>query len=198
MATFEITGPDGKKYRVTGESPEGAMSALKKSIGSNAGAGGSSPGATMDAQPPVGGRLSDDDRRSPLPDDLIDEGKRIIDGDPEPRRGFMAGVDTVVRGAADIFSLGAADEIAAGADAVLNPVFGTGEDGGSLSERYDKNLATQRGTDAADSEERGALRLGGQVAGGVVGGLGLVKAGLSLGANAAGQGLEGSIARRCR
>lgn len=37
MATFQITGPDGKKYRVTGETPEGAMSALKKAIGANAG-----------------------------------------------------------------------------------------------------------------------------------------------------------------
>lgn len=33
MATFQITGPDGKKYRVTGESPEGAMQALRKMVG---------------------------------------------------------------------------------------------------------------------------------------------------------------------
>jgi hypothetical protein len=37
MATFQITGPDGKKYRVTGDSPAGAMAALKKAIGENAG-----------------------------------------------------------------------------------------------------------------------------------------------------------------
>lgn len=36
MATFEITGPDGKKYRVTGDTAEGAMSALRKHIGSSA------------------------------------------------------------------------------------------------------------------------------------------------------------------
>ena len=31
MATFQITGPDGKKYKVTGETAEGALAALKKS-----------------------------------------------------------------------------------------------------------------------------------------------------------------------
>lgn len=33
MATFQITGPDGKKYRVTGENPAGAMQALRKMLG---------------------------------------------------------------------------------------------------------------------------------------------------------------------
>ncbi len=33
MATFQITAPDGKKYRVTGETPEGAMAALRKMVG---------------------------------------------------------------------------------------------------------------------------------------------------------------------
>lgn len=33
MATFQITGPNGKKYRVQGENPSGAMAALKKMIG---------------------------------------------------------------------------------------------------------------------------------------------------------------------
>ncbi|HEY0630160.1 MAG TPA: hypothetical protein VGD23_12615 [Sphingomicrobium sp.] len=32
MATFQITGPDGKKYRVTGDSPAGAMQALRKMV----------------------------------------------------------------------------------------------------------------------------------------------------------------------
>lgn len=32
MATFEITGPDGKKYRVTGETAEGAHAALMKHL----------------------------------------------------------------------------------------------------------------------------------------------------------------------
>lgn len=32
MPTFQITGPDGKKYRVSGETPEGALDALKKHV----------------------------------------------------------------------------------------------------------------------------------------------------------------------
>lgn len=32
MGTFQITGPDGKKYRVTGETPEGAMKALRSMV----------------------------------------------------------------------------------------------------------------------------------------------------------------------
>lgn len=36
MATFQITGPDGKKYRVSGESADGAMKALKSMQGTQA------------------------------------------------------------------------------------------------------------------------------------------------------------------
>lgn len=32
MPTYQITGPNGKKYRVTGENPDGAMAALRKSL----------------------------------------------------------------------------------------------------------------------------------------------------------------------
>jgi hypothetical protein len=39
MAKFEITGPDGKKYRVEGESAEGALSALRKMLGDDGKAG---------------------------------------------------------------------------------------------------------------------------------------------------------------
>ena len=38
MATFQITGPDGRKYRVTGDSPEGAMQALRKMVDASASA----------------------------------------------------------------------------------------------------------------------------------------------------------------
>lgn len=33
MPTFEITGPDGKKYRVTGENADGAFAALQETVG---------------------------------------------------------------------------------------------------------------------------------------------------------------------
>lgn len=36
MPTFQITGPDGKKYNVTGDSAEGALSALQQHVGGGA------------------------------------------------------------------------------------------------------------------------------------------------------------------
>lgn len=38
MGEFVITGPDGKKYKVTGATPEGAVAALKKMLGTQQGA----------------------------------------------------------------------------------------------------------------------------------------------------------------
>lgn len=91
----------------------------------------------------------------------------------DERNSVLGKVDSFVRGAADTFSLGFADEIAAG----LGTGFGTFGD-------YEEELARQRGIDKADEEERGWYRLTGQIAGGVTGGAGLAKNGLSLSANA--------------
>lgn len=54
MPSFNITGPDGKKYRVTGESAEGALNALKGHLGT---ASDTSTGTTG-AQPRSGQHLS--------------------------------------------------------------------------------------------------------------------------------------------
>lgn len=107
------------------------------------------------------------------------------------RDSFMGKVDSFVRGAADTLSFGLADEVAAAGDALFSPVFGTGQDGSSVSDRYNANLQAQRATDESDSADRGGYRLAGQITGGVTGGLGLAKNGLSLAANAAeaGKGL---------
>ncbi|WP_234842383.1 hypothetical protein [Sinorhizobium meliloti] len=90
-------------------------------------------------------------------------------------------------------SFGLADEIAAGGDALFNPLFGTGQNGGSLAERYDRNLNAQRATDELDGKKRMAERLTGQILGAVGGGVGLAKNGLSATTNAvkAGKGLAG-------
>lgn len=144
MATFQITGPDGKKYRVTGENAEGAFQALQQHL-----AGGESPAAATPAA-------------------------------TDTRDSLLGKIDAGVRGAADMLSLGFADEIAAG--------LGTGF--GLLGD-YDEELARQRGIDESDAENRFGYRLGGQLAGGLTGGVGLARNGLSMGANAisAGQGL---------
>jgi hypothetical protein len=92
----------------------------------------------------------------------------------DPRDSFVGKADAAVRGAADMLSLGFADEIAAG--------LGTGF--GMLGD-YDAELARQRGIDQSDTEKRFGYRLGGQLAGGVAGGVGLSNAGLSLATRAA-------------
>ncbi|WP_085032302.1 hypothetical protein [Ensifer aridi] len=111
----------------------------------------------------------------------------------DSRDNWLGRVDTFMRGAADTMSFGLADEIAAGGDALFNPVFGTGQDGKSLSERYERNLNAQRATDELDAKKRMAERLTGQILGAVGGGVGLAKKGLSATANAvsSGKGLAG-------
>jgi hypothetical protein len=83
------------------------------------------------------------------------------------RQGVMATIDAGVRGAADMLTFGMADEIAAG----LGSLFG-----GS----YDENLKKERAIDAADEREHPIARTAGQVAGGVTGGVGAARSGLSL------------------
>ncbi|RVG83255.1 hypothetical protein [Sinorhizobium meliloti] len=111
----------------------------------------------------------------------------------DARDNWLGRADTFIRGAADTMSFGMADEIAAGGDALLNPLFGTGQDGGSLAERYDRNLKAQRTTDEIDAKKRTAERLTGQILGAVGGGVGLARNGLSATTNAinAGKGLRG-------
>lgn len=103
--------------------------------------------------------------------------------DPDARDSVLGKVDSVVRGAADTLTFGLADEIAAS--------LSTGSIGGlnkGLWGDYEAELARQRGIDAADAENRAGYRVGGQLAGGLTGGVGLAKAGLSATANAVNAG----------
>ncbi|WJR67232.1 hypothetical protein QTA58_00210 [Neorhizobium sp. CSC1952] len=119
--------------------------------------------------------------------------KAAVSPEEDERDNFLAKADTFMRGAADTLSFGLADEIAAGGDALFNPIFGTGEGGGSISERYSRNLERQRAVDAADSRDRFGYRLAGQIGGGLTGGAGLARSGLSATANAIERGA--SLAR---
>jgi hypothetical protein len=103
----------------------------------------------------------------------------------DPRGGVLGKLDTVGRGIADTMTLGMADELSAGADALFNPLFGTGAEGETIADRYSANVARQRAIDEADATDRFGYRLPGQIGGGVLGALGLVRSGLSLAANVA-------------
>lgn len=116
--------------------------------------------------------------------------------EPDARDSMLGKVDSFVRGAADTLTFGLADELAAAGNAALNPILGTGKEGASFSERYAANKAQENATDTADADKRTGYRIAGQLTGGVTGGVGLAKAGLSATANAvnAGKTLPGVIA----
>src|SRR5688572_28595410 len=82
----------------------------------------------------------------------------------DPRNNAMGKADSAVRGVAETLSSGLSDEFSAGMDALTHPLLGRGCQAGTLSERYDQNLAQQRGIDESDRNNRFGYRLGGQLA----------------------------------
>lgn len=94
--------------------------------------------------------------------------------------GFGRNVDSFMRGAADVMSLGFADEVAAAGGALTGV-------GGEFGE-YGRNLRRERiKQDQRDNSDTVAS-LAGRIAGGVGGGIGLARAGLSPTANAINRG----------
>lgn len=200
MAIFEIQGPDGRTYEIDAPDQSAALSAFQRVSGSPsapqspAAFNDDSFGPSMNRTPDAGayGPTVERSMGDPLAAlSALTRNPEIRNFGDENRNSALGKADSVARGAADMMSLGFADEIAAGGDALFNPVFGTGNEGGSFGERYDRNLNQQRSTDAADSANRFGYRLTGQAAGAIGGGVGMARSGLSLAQNAAnaGQGL---------
>lgn len=200
MAIFEFQGPDGRTFEIDAPDQTAALSAYQRVSGGqsepqspaafNDGSFGPSTNRTPDAG--AYGPTVERSQGDPLAAlSALTRNPEVRNFGDENRNSALGKADSVARGAADMMSLGFADEIAAGGDALFNPIFGTGNDGASIGERYDRNLNQQRATDAADSENRFGYRLTGQAAGALGGGIGLAKSGLSLAQNAAnaGQGL---------
>ena len=113
---------------------------------------------------------------------------------PEGRQGsgLMDKIDAGMRGAADTMSFGLADEIAASMSA--------GPKGSSYAERhgrlptqieadYQTELTKQRAIDQYDQENAPAMRIGGQVAGGLLGAGGIARQGITTAGRAVGAGL---------
>jgi hypothetical protein len=158
MPTFKITGPDGKSYRVTGENAEGAFQALQQHLGS-------SPAPQPESQQSVDAR----GELSALTQAAANRGD-----------GFGRNVDSFMRGAADTLSLGMADELAAAGGALTGI-------GGEFGD-YSRNLRRERiAQDQRDKQDQVAS-LAGRITGGVAGGVGLAKNGLSMTANAINRG----------
>lgn len=175
MATFQITGPDGKKYRVTGETPEGAMNAVRKAQ--------QVPSETGESWAPENqefGTLSrgDDSFLASVGNRLYDAANAI--GLPASRmRRDAEGADAFVRGAADVATFGTSDEISAFA--------GSKTGIGGQQGNYEGNLELQRAIDEQDTITNPGARMGGQIAGGV--GAGIVAGPYTLSSRFAGSAL---------
>lgn len=169
MATFKITGPNGKKYRVTGDDPAGAVNALKKMLGADT-------AATVNPETNQPG-----DVPAYVPPGV--EGYDRTSG--EVQRYGKAG--SAAMGAADVAGFGLGDELAAGLATGIDMLPG-GKGAG-----YSRNLAEIRGNqDQAQSDNPGSY-LAGQVGGGLAQG---IAAGPAIMANVptvAGRALGGAL-----
>lgn len=87
----------------------------------------------------------------------------------DQRSGPLGYMDNIVRRLANGASLGFADEIAAGADALTHPLFGRGSDAPTMGERYDANLRGERKIDRTFEKQAPVTAALGDVAG-MVGG----------------------------
>lgn len=146
MATFQITAPNGKKYRVTGADPSGAMAALQKMIGADAPAVKVDPSTNQPAGVPA-----------------FDPG--VPGYNPETGNVEFSKTHSAVSGAADTVTFGFGDELAAG--------LATGIDSlpGGRGNGYGDNLALIRSQQAKAQEDNPKSYLAGQIGGGVAQGL---------------------------
>lgn len=88
-----------------------------------------------------------------------------VSSKPSPK---ISGVEAIQSGLEDMLLLGGKDELFAGLDAAAQPLFGTGNDGDSFSDRYDKNLGDQRAYLKAASDQHPVLNAVGGVAGAIL------------------------------
>lgn len=169
MPVFEITAPDGKAYEIEGPDAQGALAALQKHLGAPAPAQQPAPVSAAPAQAydamgaPTGAE----------PAAPVQAGMSY--GDQMSRIGGV--LDKGVRMAANGMTFGLADRFAGGMDAL------TGR-----APSYDAGVRAQRAeTEAVRAANPGAAAVA-EAAGGLAGGAGLVKSGVTL-AGRVGSGL---------
>lgn len=164
MATFQITGPDGKKYRVSGENAEGALQALQSHLGTAQAAPQAQQFATraasLDPTDISIARSKNDEFGNYLRSQAMQpkSGEDIAARDARLYGKPMAGPSKLasgVAGAADMLGMGFGDEIAAGLQSATGP------------ETYDQALRDMRKAQGVLQSENPKSYLAGQVAGGV-------------------------------
>lgn len=156
MPTFDITAPDGKVYEIEGANAEGALAALQKHLGS-------SPAATPSVP-----------ATAPLDPFAASTGAEISPALASMGYGELAKTagrtaDNIVRSAANSLTFGLADRFAGGMDVL------TGQ-----APSYDAGVRAQRAESDARRKEQPAAAIVGDVAGGLTGGVGLMRNGITL------------------
>lgn len=100
----------------------------------------------------------------------------------------VSGVGAVQNGLEDMLLLGGKDEAFSALDAAAQPLFGTGNEGDTFSDRYNKNLVDQRAYLKASEDQHPVLNTLGGLAGAVAPAL------ITGGASLAGTGARASLA----
>jgi hypothetical protein len=100
----------------------------------------------------------------------------------------VSGVGAVQNGLENMLLLGGKDEVFSALDAAAQPLFGTGNEGETFSDRYNKNLVDQRAYIKASEDQHPVLNAVGGVVGAVTPAL------LTGGASLAGNGVRASLA----
>jgi hypothetical protein len=141
MPSFIITGPDGKKYKVTGADAQGAYNALKRQLG-----GGSADVGSAGLAPDIGASIPDISLQSaPV-------------GDASQWSSAKEGMDTL--------TMGGQSKLNAAGGALVRSAFDVARGNGwTWGENYDKILQEQRDNQAAYNEENPGRTALGRTAG---------------------------------
>lgn len=156
MPTFDITAPDGKVYEIEGATAQGALAALQKHLG-----------ATAPVQPAMAAP-SYDAMGNPMQGEVAPPVQASMPyGDQMGRVG--SAIDKGVRLAANGMTFGLADKFAGGMDALTG-----------AAPSYDAGVKAQRGQTQAVRDANPVAAGVAEAAGGLAGGLGLIKSGVTL------------------
>lgn len=148
MATFQITAPNGKRYRVTGDDPSGAMAALQKMIGSE-------PAEPVNVDPAT--------NQPPG----VPEFKPVGVEGYNPQTGVVetSKTDSALSGAADTAGFGFGDELAAVPATIIDNL------PGGRGKGYSDVLGEIRDMQTKAQQDNSKSYLAGQVGGGLAQGL---------------------------
>lgn len=139
MGTYQITGPNGKKYRVTGDTPQGAMKALRGMVD------GESKAPAQQQHPEF-------------------DGSKVPGYNPETGMVERSKFASAAHGAADVAGFGFGDELAAGVTTLIDKV--RGEDR-SYSQNLDHIRGIQKQAEADNPKSFLAGQIGGGIASGI-------------------------------